>query len=144
MRALDVTSGSNAAPALSRRRMLAHCSSGFGLAALSALLSDAAFGASPVETTASGAKPPHFAPKAKNVIFCYMSGGVSHVDSFDPKPRLERDHGKPMPMQIERTQFNNNGNIYRQPFEVSLLRPERPAGQRACSRTSAAAPMNWP
>ena len=45
MRALEVTFGSNAAPALSRRRMLAHCSSGFGLAALSALLSDAAFGA---------------------------------------------------------------------------------------------------
>ncbi len=40
-----------------------------------------------------------------------MSGGVSHVDSFDPKPRLEREHGQPMPVPIERTQFNNNGNI---------------------------------
>src|SRR5688500_17045057 len=39
-------------------------------------------------------RPPHFAPKAKRVIFLYMSGGVSHVDSFDPKPRLAADHGK--------------------------------------------------
>ena len=39
-------------------------------------------------------KPPHFPAKAKNVIFLFMSGGVSHVDSFDPKPRLVADHGK--------------------------------------------------
>jgi hypothetical protein len=39
-------------------------------------------------------KPSHFAPKAKRVIFLYMSGGVSHVDSFDPKPKLFADHGK--------------------------------------------------
>src|SRR6476620_6795778 len=39
-------------------------------------------------------KKPHFAPKAKSVIFLFMSGGVSHVDSFDPKPRLVADHGK--------------------------------------------------
>ena len=38
--------------------------------------------------------PPHFPAKAKQVIFLYMSGGVSHVDSFDPKPRLFSDHGK--------------------------------------------------
>ncbi len=39
-------------------------------------------------------KEPHFAPRAKRVIFLFMSGGVSHVDSFDPKPRLHSDHGK--------------------------------------------------
>src|SRR5262245_32422977 len=39
-------------------------------------------------------KKPHFAPKAKAVIFLFMSGGVSHVDSFDPKPKLTADHGK--------------------------------------------------
>ena len=60
---------------------------------------------------------PDFAPRAKNVILCYMSGGVSQVDSFDPKPRLAVDHGKPMPMKIERTQFNLNGNIFASPFE---------------------------
>jgi hypothetical protein len=41
--------------------------------------------------------PPHFAPKARRVIFLYMSGGVSHVDTFDPKPRLVADDGKPGP-----------------------------------------------
>lgn len=40
------------------------------------------------------ARPPHFPAKAKSVIFLFMSGGVSHVDSFDPKPRLTTDHGK--------------------------------------------------
>ena len=40
------------------------------------------------------AKPPHFPAKAKRVIFLYMTGGVSHVDSFDPKPKLTADHGK--------------------------------------------------
>src|SRR6476661_1892008 len=39
-------------------------------------------------------KAPHFQAKAKRVIFLFMSGGVSHVDSFDPKPRLTTDHGK--------------------------------------------------
>ncbi len=42
----------------------------------------------------SAATRPHFQPRAKNVIFLFMSGGVSHVDSFDPKPRLATDHGK--------------------------------------------------
>ena len=45
-----------------------------------------------------------------------MSGGVSQVDSFDPKPRLNAEHGKPMPMKVERTQFNNNGQILGSPF----------------------------
>ncbi len=42
------------------------------------------------------AKPPHFAAKAKSVIFLYMTGGVSHMETFDPKPRLIADHGKPV------------------------------------------------
>ena len=71
----------------------------------------------PSQDIRPGARPPQFAPRAKNVIFCYMSGGVSHVDSFDPKPRLERDNGKPMPMPIERTQFDNNGNLMASPWK---------------------------
>lgn len=81
---------------LSRRAALGRLSSGFGLTALSGLM------ANPVTS---------HRPKAKNVILCYMSGGVSHLDSFDHKPRLQRDAGKPMPMKVERTQFNNNGMI---------------------------------
>ena len=71
---------------LSRREMLSQCSTGFGMMALSGLLQ--ANNASPLA---------HARPKAKNVIFCYMSGGVSHLDSFDHKPTLDRYAGKPMP-----------------------------------------------
>ncbi|MDF1787734.1 MAG: DUF1501 domain-containing protein, partial [Verrucomicrobiales bacterium] len=92
-------------PTLSRREMLSQCSTGFGLMALSGLLQGAS------------ARPlAHARPRAKNVIFCYMSGGVSHLDSFDPKPMLDRYAGQPMPVKVERTQFNNNGNIFPSPF----------------------------
>ncbi len=53
----------------------------------------------------------HHAAKAKPVSLLFMSGGVSHVDSFDPKPLLREMHGKPMPGKIERTQFDAVGNI---------------------------------
>ncbi len=92
---------------MTRRQMLACCSTGFGAVALSGLMRPAM----------AATRAPHFQPKAKHVIFCFMSGGVSQVDSFDPKPRLERDHGKPMPVKVERTQFNQNGNIFASPFE---------------------------
>lgn len=101
-----------AAPSrISRRAMLKGTSTGFGWLALQALMADPAY-AGPAP-----GKPKGPAPKARNVIFCYMSGGFSHVDSFDPKPRLTRDAGKPLPMPIERTQFNNNGNLMPSPWE---------------------------
>ncbi|MCA9246970.1 MAG: DUF1501 domain-containing protein [Planctomycetales bacterium] len=96
---------------LSRREMLARSSTGFGLVALSSLLNDEARAVSP-----SRVPGPDFSPRAKRVIFCFMSGGVSHVDTFDPKPRLAQDHGKPLPVKIERTQFNNNGQIMASPW----------------------------
>ena len=83
----------------SRRDALAFLSSGFGLVALRDLLAQ------------EGPKTPRFAAKAKNVILCYMSGGVSHVDTFDPKPALDKLAGKPMPVPVLRTQFNQNGSV---------------------------------
>ncbi len=59
----------------------------------------------------------HHARRAKSVILLYMSGGVSHVDSFDPKPRIKQLHGQPLPMTIERTQFDNNGNLMASPWD---------------------------
>ena len=91
---------------LTRRRWLGRSSSGFGLVALSNLMANQSMASWKV---AGG--------KAKNVILCYMSGGVSHVDSFDPKPRLNKEHGRPMPMKVERTQFNKNGEIFGSPFK---------------------------
>ena len=64
-----------------------------------------------------GSKPTHFPPKAMSVIFLYMDGGVSQVDSFDPKPRLNEEHGKPFPTKIEPTQFNNIGNTLASPWK---------------------------
>ena len=81
----------------SRREMLQWCANGFGALALSTL-SDR-----PSSALASGPwdpKPSHFKAPAKNVIFLYMDGGPSHVDTFDPKPLLDRDHGKPLPFHL--------------------------------------------
>ncbi|MCI0360217.1 MAG: DUF1501 domain-containing protein [Planctomycetaceae bacterium] len=80
------------AASLSRRQLLASSASGFGLVALAGLLSQEAK-AAPVG--ASARPRPHFPPRAKNVIFCFMDGGVSHVDSFDPKPKLAELDGQP-------------------------------------------------
>lgn len=60
----------------------------------------------------------HHQAKAKSVILCYMSGGVSHVDSFDPKPMLHKMHGKPMPVKVQKTQFDNNGDIFQSPWKM--------------------------
>jgi hypothetical protein len=96
-----------ARPPLSRREALTRISSGFGMLALAGLMSKSSY-AGPAATRT---RPPHFKPRATNVIFCYMSGGVSHVDTFDPKPKLAELAGKPMPVQVQRTQFNNNGTV---------------------------------
>jgi len=85
-----------------RRDILRNASLGFGSMAFSSL-------AAQTKT--------HFPAKAKSIIFCYMSGGVSHIDSFDPKPRLIKEAGQPMPVPIDRTMFNQNGNIMPSPWE---------------------------
>jgi hypothetical protein len=105
----------------SRRQVLTRCSSGFGMLALAGLMAEEARAKSPENDGAAASDPsapkrPHFQPRAKNVIFCFMSGGVSHVDSFDPKPRLAAEAGQPMPMPVARTQFNNNGKIMASPW----------------------------
>jgi len=93
--------------------MLARCASGFGAVALSALLCDRAFGAA---LNPFAPRPPHYRPRARNVIFLYMDGGVSQVDSFDPKSRLASEHGKPFGAKIEPTQFNNIGTVLQSPW----------------------------
>ena len=94
----------------SRREFLKLTSRGVSAFALSSLV-NAAGTASPIPRL-------HHQPRAKSVIFLYMSGGVSHVDSFDPKPLLKQRHGQPMPVPIERTVFDNNGNIMASPWEI--------------------------
>lgn len=77
-----------------RREFLARAAGGFGALALGAMLADESHADAAVAGDPLSAKPPHYAPRAKRVIFMFMTGGVSHVDSFDPKPRLFADHGR--------------------------------------------------
>ncbi len=72
---------------LNRRQMLSRMCSGFGMVSLAGMLGPNILG-----ETVSGA--PHFAPKAKRVIFLFMNGGPSHLDTFDPKPKLKEMEGK--------------------------------------------------
>src|SRR5258705_10179274 len=77
---------------MNRREMLMTMANGFGMAALAQVVA-----ASSPASSALAPKAPHFAPKAKRVIFLFLNGGPSHVDTFDPKPMLTKYDGKPMP-----------------------------------------------
>src|SRR6267142_2687020 len=82
-------------PVLTRRDILARAGHGFGAIALGSLLRDSALAKARVNPLA--AKPPNFAPKAKSVIFLFMVGGPSHIDTFDPKPALKKYEGQKLP-----------------------------------------------
>ncbi len=101
----------------SRRAFLRQAGCGFGAVALAALMADEQLAAPIAPADPLAPKPPHFKPRAKNVIFLYMDGGPSQVDTFDPKPRLNQEHGRPFAMKMEPTQFNNNGNTLGSPWK---------------------------
>jgi Protein of unknown function (DUF1501) len=108
-----------AAP-LSRRDMLARCANGFGAVALAALMGDRAYGAdiaSKPDADPMAPRPSHYPAKAKSVIFLFMDGGPSQVDTFDPKPRLDREHGQAIKAKVQPTQFNNVGKVLRSPWK---------------------------
>jgi hypothetical protein len=102
---------------LSRREMLLRCANGFGAVALTALLGDSAYGVEPGDKDPLAPRPPHFKAKAKNVIFLYMDGGPSQMDTFDPKPRLAKEHGQAIKVKVEPTQFNNVGKVLQSPWK---------------------------
>lgn len=108
-------------PSLSRRQMLARCGTGLGLVALAPLLDRAGWlscNAAAAERSVSplAPRPPHFAPRAKRVVHLFMNGGPSQVDTFDPKPALDRYHGKPLPLNNFRTE-RKTGAAMRSPFK---------------------------
>ena len=86
---------------LTRRELLQRSGSGFGAIALAAMLADTSSSVSGANGGDSSelfsSKRPHFPPRAKRVIFLFMPGGPSQVDTFDPKPQLTLDDGKPSP-----------------------------------------------
>src|SRR6185436_15901588 len=72
---------------LSRRQMLQRMCGGFGLMGLAGLNG-------PQALFAAATRQPHFAPRAKRVIFLFLNGGPSHLDTFDPKPALKKYEGQ--------------------------------------------------
>jgi hypothetical protein len=101
--------------AISRRAMLRRTGLGFAALGLEGLLAQAQ--AASETTNPLAPKQPHYAPRAKRVIFLFMHGGVSQVDSFDPKPRLQADAGKPMPIKRELSFSEKAGGLMASPFE---------------------------
>jgi Protein of unknown function (DUF1501) len=101
---------------ISRRQLLSQSALGIGAVALSHFQGSDCNAA----TCPDGPLSPrdtHFNPTATSVVFLYMDGGVSQVDSFDPKPKLTELNGQPFPTTIEPTQFNNNGNTLGSPWK---------------------------
>jgi len=92
---------------IDRRALLARVGSGFGAMALA----DWMHAEDPFAP-----KPPHFAPKAKRIIYMIMNGGMSQVDTFDPKPSLTKYHGQKMPGEQPKTE-RITGSLMRSPFE---------------------------
>jgi hypothetical protein len=104
----------------SRRDLLRVSAAGFGWLALRQLLGAEAIRTPAAIPTASGpltVRASHFAPRAKRMIFLFMHGGPSQVDTFDHKPLLTRDHGKPYPFAKPRVVSSPTANLLRSPWE---------------------------
>jgi hypothetical protein len=95
----------------SRRRFLQQSSVGFGSLALAGLMADKSHATDLIPTGH------HFAPRAKQIIFLFMHGGPSQVDTFDYKPLLTRDHGKPLPFPKPRVVSAATGNLLKSPWK---------------------------
>ncbi|MBX9625656.1 MAG: DUF1501 domain-containing protein [Gemmataceae bacterium] len=106
---------------LTRRELLTRSANGFGALAFAALSAEASGGREPpgADPSPFAPKKPHFEPKATSVIFLYMDGGPSQIDTFDPKPALEKYHGRPFPAKVEPTQFNNVGATLASPWKFA-------------------------
>ncbi|MFO0869448.1 MAG: DUF1501 domain-containing protein [Pirellulales bacterium] len=103
-------------PVGTRRDLLRASAAGFGGLALASLLADETRAASPANNPLAP-KSPHFPARAKRVIFLFMHGGPSQVDTFDYKPLLERDHGKPLPFDKPRVVSSPTGNLLKSPWK---------------------------
>ena len=102
---------------LSRRAMLTRSGMGFGMLGLAGVMAaDGALAASPTGG-ALAPKRPHFAGKAQRVVHLFMIGGPSQVDTFDPKPSLDKLHGQPLPSTL-RTE-RKTGAAMRSPFKFA-------------------------
>src|SRR5262245_11520221 len=91
-------------PREARRAFLARSGLGLGSLALTPLLQRTGLGGKALFTSRGVVSPLHVAPMAKRVIFLYMSGGPSHLETFDNKPELAKRGGEPMPESVTKGQ----------------------------------------
>ena len=96
---------------MERRKFLETVGAGFGMYGLAGVLEGASKSVNPLAV-----KAPHFEAKAKRIIYLFLNGGPSQVDTFDPKPMLAKYHGQPMPAGNLKTE-RKTGNLMRSPFE---------------------------
>jgi len=103
-----------------RRRFLQRCGTGMGALALGSLLNEKLFAATPGEPVLG---KPHFAPKAKSIIYLFQSGGPSHLDLFDPKPELTKRNGQQVPedlvKNIRLAQIGKNAKLLASPYSFA-------------------------
>jgi hypothetical protein len=97
-------------PVFSRRDFLSRWGVGFGAVALAYMQA---------RETMAGKQGLHHEAKAEHIIFLYMDGGPSQMDTFDPKPRLTEENGQPFKMKMEPTQFDNNGATLGSPWKFN-------------------------
>jgi len=104
-------------PPLTRREALCRMGSGFGVVGLASVLGNSLSEAATAKNLTSPFEPrePHFPAKAKHVIFLFLNGGLSQVDTFDPKPMLQKFHGQPYPGETIETE-QKTGNLMKSPF----------------------------
>ncbi len=108
-------------PSLSRRNLLSRMGAGFGTLGLASVLAEGGLLGSAARASGAGApsplspKAPHFAARAKRVIFLFMNGGPSHVDTFDPKPDLAKYAGQ-QPEELIKNYQRSVGKLFPSPF----------------------------
>jgi hypothetical protein len=105
-------------PLFSRRHFLSRAGAGFGAIALNALLAEQAR-ATAVSANPLVPRPGHFPARAKRCVFLYMPGGPSHIDMYDPKPRLTKEHGQPLPFAKPGLEHTKTGNLFGSPWKFS-------------------------
>jgi len=110
-------------PQLSRRAMLRHSGCGIGALALGGLLADSGGLFAANSDSPLAARAPHFTPRAKRVIHLFMNGGPSQIDTFDPKPGLQKLDGQPLPASVKKrlqpTQRKRAGTLFASPFQFT-------------------------
>lgn len=100
-----------------RRHLLKQTAVGFGGLVLSAMLGQEASAERPAVNSELAARAAHFPARAKRIVFLFMKGGPSHVDTFDPKPQLDKDDGKAPPFALPSVTFAKQGNLLKSPWK---------------------------